>query len=1616
MATVTPPYYFDEFLSPARRSEPSPRERALGFTVKDLDWLHTLFYATDVARRQSTVRGHPMLVERLQVNPAGQPALPLAGVFMISATPDGAKAVLYTPYGGLEVFGSHAALLKEVARRLKQPGQRAELLQFLSIAERGALPPTVPLTVTTAVIQGAVMEDQEQSILVGQQKNLATMLDELRKLPSLRDMLDTLLGIMARSYFPDLNQADTRVNTFRRGAPGEDSQWVASQPLREVLLRFYVQQSWPVDQTHRFFNPAHDTRRFNQDQLAEDQQRWNSLVEQTSGTFSSLLKSLLQSYWNADVKAGQSRLQFFAQAMRDTFRADLMLKHQQRIVSSGEHQTLRSLFLPDQTARAGAHNPLNVEKVRVHTPFQHYVDLAGTLMLSTTQAYLYTQARGLQVLANLDDLNATLLTLLKTAGHEDELLNFLSLDERNVFVGMDQIQVTGQPVVGDVFQQMLEDILAKQFDNLEYVLGQYRRSAGEVDLGALLDSALDVRNLLDSRLLEHDTDGRWSVRPVSSGNGRPATVLAEKARLHLQRLQTIEAAMAQDRSQYPVYAGNAPSSRPNLLLDANRARLGWGMLQGLSAEAHLRQLRKNLPANVLALLGTALNTEGMTRLTRHGLNGFIPDAFSLALKVGVDTTLHTLANCFVLTERGGNDSVHSGAALLWTPRCGYEAFASIKRLCETLAQRLTDPMARLPLIENLPVSKRVPHQVWQLGPLQRLDGHLLESRQQTYSDCIRDEIDQLSSIRLHAKRFEACMDSLIRRAPPTNLPRAIAIARALVNQQALPVWLGMAKPAQQILHAELLEQYRISAPDERDYLHSITPMRDQVVSSLSALLNARFPGQVVNPDTVMIPGRINLPGNVQSLTDFALRHLPELRAEDIRPRSRTATPLPPALDGNAVVQLVRQLDLKSLYQKQLTLLLKGTTEDARQRRALFCRQLPWQLLQYAHEQTLDNRLSAAAWSLLQQVFDMPDAVARAAVRDATAMVRPLELIATPGATRVKALGCYLIGAGTGPLILYAPYSPEHLLKEYANAAALLTEFTTPGALQDWLTGQMQAPHQATYRNLLGPPRGSGASDIQLGDSPIEGNVLSRMFQDNSEMLLRMLTCQFSRLGKAQWDAVTRLLGQGIPAVLQFIPGKLAYPLVVWRSYQLFKTSAEDLQQHRWQHALRTFAGGVAELATLRNELDRLLPASPPTEEHATLKQWLEAPAPSAPPLADMQPTAAERTRLQVFEHHDIGLTDLAQIQPSHVYVNGAGTRHFVPLGGKVYPVKQAGQHWRLSKDELLGPYVQRNPQGEWVVDLDRHRPHYGKTLTRYAGKVSTRHAERQSINIEAVGMRDIAGLSSWKAQCINEALNVATYYAVNCKRNLTHFAALREPGSRLGQFFSELFGIVTLTPDQVRRVERRVDEVLDELTNHTLTSPDSQRFVSGTHRYSPQDTFAFVLQDDADKKIYLLDRFFDPGMDVYQNRLSTPFDISAHARATVLIHEITHIKSMTEDLAYLDTMRPFEDLINLNVRGAALLKTDLADLRTTALSTLTPATLLFKTWDEFTQQWQDFGSHRGSTPLKDKVLSITGARTLDDARSVFMSNVDKRIDTILANADSVTYLISQLGRELDAGA
>jgi hypothetical protein len=51
--------------------------------------------------------------------------------------------------------------------------------------------------------------------------------------------------------------------------------------------------------------------------------------------------------------------------------------------------------------------------------------------------------------------------------------------------------------------------------------------------------------------------------------------------------------------------------------------------------------------------------------------------------------------------------------------------------------------------------------------------------------------------------------------------------------------------------------------------------------------------------------------------------------------------------------------------------------------------------------------------------------------------------------------------------------------------------------------------------------------------------------------------------------------------------------------------------------------------------------------------------------------------------------------------------------------------------------------------------------------------------------------------------------------------------------------------------------------------------------------------------------------------------------------------------------------------------------------------------------------------IEDHILNLTGGTDLASARRIFYANPLKRIDTLLGNADSIAYLITRLGRQLD---
>ncbi|MFD2883592.1 hypothetical protein ACFS4T_15975 [Pseudomonas lini] len=91
---------------------------------------------------------------------------------------------------------------------------------------------------------------------------------------------------------------------------------------------------------------------------------------------------------------------------------------------------------------------------------------------------------------------------------------------------------------------------------------------------------------------------------------------------------------------------------------------------------------------------------------------------------------------------------------------------------------------------------------------------------------------------------------MTQRVIDTNLQRAMLISQAIARQQSLPAWLGMAPLEEQQLHIELLEQYRNSVTDDKDYLHGIQTLTSYVHERLVSLMGSRFPGTELNPDHI----------------------------------------------------------------------------------------------------------------------------------------------------------------------------------------------------------------------------------------------------------------------------------------------------------------------------------------------------------------------------------------------------------------------------------------------------------------------------------------------------------------------------------------------------------------------------------------------------------------------------------------------------------------------------------------------------------------------------------------------------------------------------------------------
>jgi len=675
------------------------------------------------------------------------------------------------------------------------------------------------------------------------------------------------------------------------------------------------------------------------------------------------------------------------------------------------------------------------------------------------------------------------------------------------------------------------------------------------------------------------------------------------------------------------------------------------------------------------------------------------------------------------------------------------------------------------------------------------------------------------------------------------------------------------------------------------------------------------------------------------------------------------------------------------------------------------------LMQHAHSLKLQQQLSEAGYDLICQVLDMPDAIARATVAQAHAVVGPLSLIKTPGADAIDTLGLYVIGPGagqTGPQVLYAPYS-RFVFREFEDQAQLIEALNSPGYFQDLLIRRLPSEQQAVFTHLLQTTLGT-TSEITLQSKPIGGNLLERLHKDTLSLLSRLLGCQAKIDAQSDWETAKFLFSHGVQLVPHLLPGKLASLFFLWQSYIDFKDSAEDLQQHHWSNALKSFISGAISLFSL-GQLSWETEAEESTAEFAaasvtpTPQTSSKTTVTAAPRWNKVPAVTPSRIHLQSFET-STALEDLSLEANKLVYRNAAGTQKYAAIAGKVYPVNQSGTTWYLHhKEDGQGPELEQ--KNDRLVFAPAGKPvHRCRSIQRNREQAEVERSRAYMMYIQAKGMAKISKRYPARAFVIQQAVVRARTYALNCLHNyVIHRNHLH--GTRLERVFKDVFQVSQVTPALLKKIEGVIIPVCQELTDPKDDLLYTERFFAGLNARFGDNTVAFVFNEDKRKIIHLTELFFNPDMDAYTAFLPARFNVDSHARAVTLIHELSHLLFKAEDFGSVEAIAPFPDLINTST-AAGQLRKDIVERYRNSFSRSTASAQLFLDMDA-NGNWVDLDKIPKQVKTLDRLLALTKTKNLADARKAFRSRVseDARVEVMLANADSIALLISEMGRQLD---
>ena len=1050
---------------------------------------------------------------------------------------------------------------------------------------------------------------------------------------------------------------------------------------------------------------------------------------------------------------------------------------------------------------------------------------------------------------------------------------------------------------------------------------------------------------------------------------------------------------------------------------------------GIRLEMSLHEYFKTVPSPLLQRLKQVF--EKPLARQRQALGAQGARAFGIQLNHSPGTPSVRLDLAMVIDQPGAADS----SVLFWSPVEGLKAFPSLERLSRELLDNLTTGHNRNAWLRLLPAGQ---HSVWIPLFETPLSASLSVSTWAIPDDVI-NEMQSGTERHQIANTQRALLLATVARykagifEPFLDAPRKHDLIAEYFEQQSarfadlhthesLPGWLSNAPTSDLAAFAQLVQRSLQTVTPERSYLFGIPVIDAFARQHLRTRLDQDFVGQALDPDTVIITLKNftaapvptgGLPSGIAAatgqteytLTRAAMNHFNQDPSAVMTVRLANGAAAPAGLDPEYIRLAIRELDLGGKYLALLSTELSPQNKQFSQRQERFSAMISAMLELVTFQHVLQDGWSRTAMRYVTAITEMPDGLARLTIGGQQINFSRMQLRAADDVPPDTVSGTYLIGPagpGPGPLIMFSAYAAAHSLRVYNGQAELLKALHTDPVLQAEILPRLSSEAQRTYANGgFTEPHVRFSTETSFDIAPrtpapaqlymeaITDNALTVLLQDNIAYMLAITKTQAVSNAQVQWNNFVNLMSLGVEQASVFLPGKLAALAGLWQAKTWIGAAESAAANKQWGKALSEFATAMASLAGAG-------PASRSASE----------------PLAAITPEAPEAlglgNSLRSYEVRDVSLASLHKDLALPLYRKGLAA--YAAVEGRVYKVFQQGEQWHIFTGALRsGPKIRLNAQRHWVLDLPSGLRGGGLG----SSKLDAFDATAEDIDVEvdgrftvaARGMAQIKAADRIKAQHIKEAHALALRYLRVCLSNLDADHSKGFIPHTTDVILQSVFGFPFTPTVLTRRVRDMVSDIYVDLLSPSLSPKTSSRFVIGTHKESDSPINAFVYTEDPLRRIFLDESYFNhvfPGQLTSDAQLSG-FDPRTHFQATVLIHELSHLRNKTVDIAYISAADPHVDLIS---EQNPLIREQVLQNQNRGLSPHTPRSRLFKVNENGTLR--DIKDEDGRALAQ--ILKLTGAKTLDAARDVFYNDPVKRCDVILANADTLALLVAKLGR------